>query len=72
MGTMSIQKALDDIEQLSFEERRVLMGILKKREIDQRRDEILKNGKETLESIINGKAESGSVQDLKRYLLNED
>ena len=68
METITIQKALDDLEKLSHEDQEYVIDLIKKRNIEKRREEIYQNGIETIEAIERGDAMFGSIEDLKKDL----
>lgn len=48
---------VDEVRQLSVEERRELIDVLEQSLIDERRDEILHNGEEARSAFANGELE---------------
>ena len=65
------QQALDGIEQLSVEDQATLIEIIGRRLVEQRREEIAYNARATLEAFREGRARCGTVDDLRRDLLDE-
>jgi hypothetical protein len=65
------QKAIEAVESLPFEDREELIEILRMRLAEQRRDEIVANAKEALQSVRERRAKYGTVEDLKKDLLGE-
>ena len=63
------QEIIDSIERLSLEDQDYLFELIRKRRIENRRDEILANAHEVLQSFQNGTAKRGSVDDLIADLL---
>ena len=51
MSAISFQEIIDSIESLSIEDQDYLFDLIHKRRIDNRREEIAKNGQETLKSL---------------------
>ena len=49
---VTINSTLEDIMQLDFASREMLLEILQKRQIEARRDEMAKTAKQTLKNII--------------------
>jgi hypothetical protein len=74
------QRALDVIEQLSVEDQATLIEIIGRRLVEQRRtplvdqrwEEIAAHARATLEAFREGRARCGTVDDLRRDLLDED
>ncbi len=71
MNTVTLQYALDVLEKLPFEEQEMVIDIVKKRRIEDRREEIRKTADELSKSIADGKARFGSIEDLKNDLMND-
>ena len=65
------QWALEVVEQLSAEDQRVLIEIVRRRLIEQRRAEIARNAGATLQAFREGRARYGTVDDLRCDLLDE-
>jgi hypothetical protein len=60
---------VDEVRELSFEERRELLDVIEQSLIDERRDEILKNGEEARQAFANGELKFYSnVDDLMESL----
>ncbi|MCC3433275.1 MAG: hypothetical protein JGK08_25850, partial [Microcoleus sp. PH2017_04_SCI_O_A] len=57
---------------LSIEDQDQLFELIRKRRIENRRDEILANAQEVMEAFKNGTAKRGSVDDLIADLLGDD
>ncbi|HJP62759.1 MAG TPA: hypothetical protein VJ844_04925 [Mucilaginibacter sp.] len=53
---VTIDSTLDDIMQLDFASREMLLEILHKRQVEARRNEIAKNAKQSLKEYHTGKA----------------
>jgi len=66
--TLSVQQALDVIEQLSLEDQMTVVEVLQRRWQEQRRAEIARNATTTLQAVRDGRASYGTVADLKRDL----
>jgi hypothetical protein len=64
------QKAIDAVEALPFDEREELLEVLKMRLIEDRREEIAANAQQAIQDVKEGKAIVGTVEDLRRDLLN--
>ncbi len=69
-ATMStpFQEALDHVDRLSVTDQEALVEIVRKRLIEQRRDEIAVNARSTLQAFREGRASYGTVDDLRREL----
>ncbi len=66
------QKAIDVAESLSVEDREELLEILRMRLADNRREQIAANARETLGAVREKRASFGSLEDLKKDLLNDN
>ncbi len=66
MSTITLDKTLDMIEKLPYEQQETLVEVVRKRLIERRRAEIAKNGRRTLKAFKEGKAKVGSVADLRK------
>lgn len=62
----TLQGALDYVEELAPVEKNMLIEIVKKRNIEQRRNEIAQNAHETLQAVREKKAYYGDINDLKK------
>ena len=69
---MTFQEIIDSIEELTIEDQDQLFEFIRKRRIENRRDEILANAQEVMEAFKNGTAKRGSVDDLIADLLGDD
>ena len=65
------QQALDVIEQLSASDQEALVEIVQRRLVEQRREEIARNASVTLQAFREGRASYGTVNDLRRDLLEK-
>ena len=72
MNTITLQYALDVLEKLPYDEQEMVIDIVKRRHIEQRRDEILINAGELKQAILNGTAHYGTIEDLKNDLLSSE
>jgi hypothetical protein len=68
---VTLQRALDVVEELPVEDRAILVELLQHRLAEWRRSEIAHNAETTLEAVREGRARYGSVDDLKRDLLGD-
>ena len=69
---MVCQQIIDSIEGLSIEDQDYLFELIRKRRIENRRQEILAKSEEVMKSFKNGTAKKGSVDDLIADLLGDD
>jgi hypothetical protein len=69
---MTVQEIIDSIDKLSVEDRDYLFESIRKRRIEDRREEILANAQEVMQAFKNGTAMRGSIEDLKLHLLEDD
>jgi hypothetical protein len=69
--TSLLQRALDVVEELPVEDQETLVELVQYRLANWRRSEIARNAKATLEAVREGRAQYGSVEDLKHDLLRE-
>jgi len=70
-ATSLLQQALEVVDKLPPEDQETLIEVIQRRLIEQRRAEIARNAAATLGVVREGKAQYGSVEDLKRSLLDE-
>jgi hypothetical protein len=68
MGTVTFREALELIESLPEEERRDLIDIVKRRLIEERRDEIAKSIQAARGEFTRGEVKRGTVENLHRKL----
>ena len=71
MGVSLLQQALDVVESLPPDAQGVLIDVIRHRLVERRRAEIARNAKDTLQAVRDGRAQYGSVEDLRRDLLGE-
>lgn len=69
--TTPFQQALDMVEQLPAEDQVNLIEIIQRRLIEQRRAEIARNARATVQAFREGRARYGTVDDVRRDLLSE-
>jgi hypothetical protein len=65
------QRAIDVIETLPPEDQEILIDLIRRRLIERRRAEIARHAAETLQAVREGRAQIGTVEDLRRDLLTE-
>lgn len=70
MSITSFQEIIESIEKLSIDEQEYLFELIKKRRIENRRFEIAANAKTVLNSLKQGTAKKGTVDDLIADLLD--
>jgi hypothetical protein len=63
------QKAIDAVESVPFDDREELLEILRLRLAEQRRSQIAANAQKTLIAVRENRAKFGTVEDLKKDLL---
>jgi len=66
-----IQQALDEIEKLDTEDQAMVIDIVRQRLIERRRAEISGHARATLQAFREGRARYGTVDELRRDLLEE-
>ena len=66
------QKAILAVESLPLDDREDILDILRRRQAENRREQIAANARETLNAVREGKASFGTLDDLKRELQNND
>ena len=69
--TSPLQQALDAVEKLPVEDQETLIELVQRRLAEWRRAEIARNAAATLDAVREGRAQYGSIKDLKRDLLGE-
>ncbi|HEY9804030.1 hypothetical protein [Anabaena azotica] len=71
-NSISFQTVIEYVEALSIEEQDLLVELISKRRIEQRRKEIAVNAAKTLEAMRTGTAKRGTLKDLRNDLLSEE
>jgi hypothetical protein len=66
-----LDQILDEIACLSLEEQEMLLTIIKQRHIERKREQILKDSRETMRAYKKGLAKRGTVDDLMRDLESD-
>ena len=66
-----LQQALDVIERLPVSDQEVVIEIVRRRLIERRRTDIAQHAAETIQAFREGRARVGTVDDLRRDLLDE-
>ena len=67
----SFQELIESVEALSIEDLEMLVGIISKRIIEQRREDLVADMEETLEAYRRGEVRMGTVDDLMRDLKED-
>lgn len=67
----SFQELIESVEALSIEDREMLVGIISKRIIEQRREDLVADMEESLEACRRGEVRMGTVDDLMRDLKED-
>ncbi len=70
--TLRFNDLLEAITRLSRDEQEMLAEIVRKRVIEQRREEISRNAKTAREHYVKGELRRGTLADLEEDLLRED
>ena len=71
MEQTPFQQALDFIDQFSVDDQEALVEIVQQRLIEHRRIEIAANAKATLRALREGRAQVGTLDDLRRDLFED-
>jgi hypothetical protein len=66
-----LQQALDVVERLPPDDQEALIDLIRHRLVEKRRAEITRNAEDTLQAVRDGRAQYGSIEDLRRDLLGE-
>ncbi len=69
--TTPFQQALEIVEQLPADDQENLIEIVQRRLVEQRRAEIARNARATIQAFREGRARYGTVDDLRRDLQSE-
>jgi hypothetical protein len=70
-NTTSLQTALDYVESLPPDDQDLLIELIQKRRIEQRRNAIAQNAVEALSALKAGTAKRGTLADLRADLLSD-
>jgi hypothetical protein len=68
--TSPFQKAILAVEALPLDEREDILEILRRRQAENRREQIAANARETLNAVREGKASFGTLGDLKKRMAH--
>jgi DNA-binding NtrC family response regulator len=66
-----LDQILDEIASLSLDDQEMLLNIIKQRHIERKREQILKDSRETMRAYKKGLAKRGTVNDLMRDLASD-
>ena len=69
--SVSFQTVIEYVEALSLEEQDLLLEVIHKRRVEQRRREIARNAAQTLEALKTGKAKRGTLAELQADFLSQ-
>jgi hypothetical protein len=67
-----LQTVIEYVEALSPEDQDLLLELIHKRRIEQRRQEIARNATQTLEAVKTGKAKRGTLAELRADFLSQE
>ena len=71
-NSIAFQTAIEYVESLGIEEQDLLIELIQKRRIENRRVEIANNAREILTALKAGTAKRGNLAQLKANLLDEE
>jgi DNA-binding NtrC family response regulator len=66
-----LDQILDEIASLSLEDQEILLNIVKQRHIERKREQILRDSRETMRAYRKGLAKKGTVDDLMKDLESD-
>jgi len=66
-----LDQILDKIASLSLEDQEILLNIIKQRHIEKKREQILRDSRETMRAYSKGLAKTGTVADLLKDLESD-
>ena len=67
----NLDQILDSIASLSLDEQEMLLTIIKQRHIERKREQILRDSRETMRGYKKGLAKTGTVEDLIKDLESD-
>ncbi len=67
----NLDQILDEIASLSLDEQEILINIIKQRHIERKREQILRDSRETMRAYKKGLAKRGTVNDLLKDLESD-
>ncbi|MGA7878106.1 MAG: hypothetical protein WCA08_20775 [Desulfoferrobacter sp.] len=68
MDTREVNRVIEDFGRLNLEDKEYVAGVLRRRIIEERREEILQRAQEARESFDRGEVKVGGLQDLYKDL----
>lgn len=71
MESTPFQKAIEAVECLPLEDQEMVVDVIRRRNLDRRRDEIASNARESLAAVRENTAKFGTVDDLRAELEDE-
>ena len=71
MTQPNLDQILDSIASLSLDEQEILLTIIKQRHIERKREQILRDSRETMRAYKKGLAKTGTVGDLIKDLESD-
>jgi hypothetical protein len=66
-----LDQILDEIASLSLDDQEMLLNIIKQRHIERKREQILRDSRETMRAYKKGLAKRGTVDELMRDLESD-
>lgn len=66
-----LDQILDEIASLSLDDQEMLINIVKKRHIERKREQVLRDSRETMRAYKQGLAKKGTVDDLMKDLESD-
>ena len=66
-----LDQILDAIASLSLEDQEILLNVVKQRHIEKKREQILRDSRETMRAYKKGMAKRGTVDDLMKDLESD-
>ena len=66
-----LDQILDEIASLSLDKQEILLTIIKQRHIERKREQILRDSRETMRAYKKGLAQKGTVEDLIKDLESD-
>ena len=71
MGTTSLNRLIEDFNELPFEDREYAVELIRKQLIEAKRERIAGRAKEAMSNLKKGKVKRGSGEDLLKDLEND-
>ncbi|MBX2944714.1 MAG: hypothetical protein KF725_02675 [Cyclobacteriaceae bacterium] len=70
MKALTVDKVLDSIMKLDFSSRAIILEVLRSRQIEERRDEIFRNARQSKADLSKGKLKPATAEDVIDKLKN--